>query len=459
MLYDDVREAIARYRMVECGDGVVIAVSGGADSMVLLHALHNLRDELGCRLVVAHLDHGLRPSSAGDARFVSEAAAALGLALESERVDVGQLARVRRGGLEDAAREARRTFLARVAAQHSAARIALGHTADDQAETLLYRLARGTGWAGLGAMAPVSGRLIRPLLSVTRAEVRQFASEQGIRWREDATNSDLRFARNRIRERVLPELVALNPDAARALTRTSALARDAETIARFAVDCVWPNVCLGETADCVRLSRVHLAAVPRAVQSEVVREALRRVRGDLHGLGHAHIHAVLSLVERSTEGARDLPRARVAADAEIVEVASRDASSTDWATTLPLGRTALDDVGLVVEASVGAWLGGAAPAPADAWAEVADADLIRFPLVARGRRPGDRFSPLGLGHDTRLKSFLINARVPRARRERLALICDQEKIVWIAGVRLSDAVKLGPATKRALTLRAEEVSR
>jgi tRNA(Ile)-lysidine synthase len=460
MLLDAVRSAIQRYSMIERGDRVVVAVSGGADSMALLFALHALSSDLDCELAVAHLDHGLRPTSAGDARFVEEQAARLGLPVMSERCDVRGEAAARRQGIEEAAREVRRAFLARVAAEWGAARIAMGHTADDQAETVLFRLARGTGWDGLCGMAPVYGRTIRPLLFLTRGEVRQFAADQGIPWREDETNGDVSFARNRIRERVLPELAAINPDVVRTVARFADIAGDMRGIERYVVDRLWRDVCESEGSGLLRLARTRVVALPPGVQSIVLREAICRARGDLRGVGRSHVAAARRLVGGEAErGELHLPRLRLLVSRGSIDflAGDRQPPSGSWVVPLPLGRTSVAAAGLSVEISLVARDKVPRMLAGNPWEEVADADAVKFPLVARGRRDGDRLAPLGMGRDVRLKSFLINARVPVVERDRLALVCDQEKIVWVAGVRLSDRVKLRDSTQRVLVMRAEEV--
>jgi tRNA(Ile)-lysidine synthase len=461
MLLEAVRAAIERYRMIELGDRVVVAVSGGADSIALLHALCALTPELGCSLFVAHLDHGLRSSSGDDARFVADAAAALGLPMVSERADVAALAASRGQGIEEAGREARREFLSRVADELGAVRVALGHTADDQAETILYRLARGTGWEGMCGMASVSGRFIRPLLSVSREEVRTFAAERGLRWREDETNADVRFARNRIRERILPELNLAHPGATRAIARSAELAREAREVERYALDRVWPTVCEREEAGSVHLRRRELATLPPAMRSAVLRDAMRRTRGGLRGIGRAHVAAVARLATSpALRGEQCLPRLRAVASPASLELSAvvKDAAIA-WTASLPLGRTALAEPQLVVNIAVCERDAVRSEGDPNPWAEMADADCVQFPLVARCRRPGDRFAPLGMDRDVRLKSFLANARIPVERRDRLALVCDRDKIVWVVGVRLSDAVKMRPSTRRVLVLRAEEVER
>ncbi len=460
MLLEMVRSAITAHSMIRPGDRVLVAVSGGVDSIVLVHALRELAPELGCDLVVAHLDHGLRLAAESDARFVVDVAASLGLEAVCERADVAGLAASRRGGLEEAGRIARREFLARIADAVGASRIALGHTADDQAETILYRLARGTGWEGLCGMAPVSGRSIRPLLGVPRAVVREYAVAQGLPWREDETNEDVSFARNRIRERVMPEFALVHPGATNALLRTADLARDAREIERYAMEQAWPRVYEMEDPGSVRLGREALAGLPTTMQAVVLREAMRRARGDLRGIGRAHVAAVGRLAASpSTHGERHLPRLRVAVTPTSLHFWKLGAAAVPWEQPLALGWTILDEPRLAVEVAVRGRESDDAPEDRGAWSELADADRVQFPLVARSRRPGDRFAPLGMGRDVRLKSFLINARVPVERRDRLALVCDRGRIVWVAGVRLSDEVKLRASTRRVLVLRAEEVGR
>jgi tRNA(Ile)-lysidine synthase len=206
------------------------------------------------------------------------------------------------------------------------------------------------------------------------------------------------------------------------------------------------------------MSRAALVRLPLAVQSVVLREAMRRARGDLNGIARPHVAAVRRwLADENEKGELHLPRLRVGFSSSTIEVVagSRDAAGDPWLVPLALGRTTLAEPGLVVELSV--LPRDEAPGVEGPWSEVADADCVRFPLVARGRRAGDRFAPLGMRRNVRLKSFLINARVPAERRARLLLICDQEKVVWVAGVRLSDSVRLRESTRRVLVLRAEEV--
>jgi len=457
MLDERVREIIERYGMIPRGGRVVVAVSGGLDSVVLLSVLHRLAASLDASLVVAHLDHGLRPESAADAAFVAELCGGLGIPVVTERVDVGALAESHRAGIEEAAREARHAFLDRVAREVSAERVALGHTADDQAETILFRLARGTGLEGLRGMDPVSERLIRPLLYVSRVDVRSYAEAQGLRWREDSSNVDLRFSRNRIRHRVLPELCTINPEAAEALERAGRLADEALDAVAYLVGYVWPSLEPSEKSGRVELSRSAFARLPESVQAFVLREAIRRARGTLRGIERAHVLAARRIVASTAPaGALDLPQARLDVSGDRVAIRGEvqaPAPRASWSVALPLGHSVLSEQRLTVDVCVEPLARRGEVPETDEWTELADAERIAFPLTLRTRREGDRFSPLGMSHDVRLKDFLINQRIPRAERERLPLLCDQEKVVWVVGLRLSERAKVTRSTTRVLRMR------
>ncbi|MBI3629760.1 MAG: tRNA lysidine(34) synthetase TilS, partial [Candidatus Rokubacteria bacterium] len=221
-MIDAVRDTIRRHAMLAGGEAVLVAVSGGADSVALLHVLAALAAELSLRLTVVHLDHGLRPDSAADAAFVESLARARGLPVVVDRIAVPP-----GGSLEARAREARYAALRRHAARLGADRVALGHTADDQAETVLMRLLEGAGPRGLAGIPPVRGRYIRPLIETRRAGIVETLTAAGLTWREDPSNRDPKFLRNRIRHELLPLLASTyNPAIVPALARAAALTRE-----------------------------------------------------------------------------------------------------------------------------------------------------------------------------------------------------------------------------------------
>jgi tRNA(Ile)-lysidine synthase len=295
------------------GDTLVAAVSGGADSVALLDALASLRRRRGFRVVAAHLDHGLRPGSSDDAAFCAALCERLAVPLVRGTADVRARAGRERGGLEQAARRERYLFLRRVREEESAVAIALAHTLDDQAETLLLRLLRGSGATGLSGMRTRSADLLRPLLEVSRREVLEHLRERGLSWREDPSNADPAHRRNRVRHELLPYLEArFNPRARAVLARTAGLLADEAAHLRAEAEALLARDSRVEGSSIV-LPRATLAEAPKALARAAVRQALART-GGLAQVGAGHVDRVLELARaKATPGCRvPLPGGREA---------------------------------------------------------------------------------------------------------------------------------------------------
>jgi tRNA(Ile)-lysidine synthase len=319
-LFERVRQTVVEQALFADGDALVVAVSGGADSTALALLLRDLAPGLGARVaVLAHLNHQLRPAADADEAFCRDLADRIGVPFASRRVDVRAEQRRRRTSLEDAARTVRYMFLSEVAAVHAASRIAVGHTRDDQAETVLLRLVRGAGPAGLAGIHPRMGQVIRPLLDARRREIEAWLRERGQPWCEDESNADRSIPRNKVRHEVLPGLLdAFGPGVVDVLARQAAVSRDdadwfemvaTETAARLVI----------EDGGAVAVERTALGALHPAIARRVVLTALRRVaatglgrrsRGGGAFVGFEHVEAVLALA-RAGSGALDLPGQRV----------------------------------------------------------------------------------------------------------------------------------------------------
>jgi tRNA(Ile)-lysidine synthase len=386
-----VRRQLKRQAMLPAGDLGLVAVSGGADSTALLLALH----QLGCRLAVAHLDHGLRAESAADAEWVRQLAGRLGLACVVERRDVAAYRRRRKLSLEAAAREVRHAFLRETAERLGAAATFLGHTADDQVETFLLRLIRGAGPAGLRGMQLKEGLLCRPLLDVWRADVEAWLRAEGCAWREDASNRDPRFLRNRVRHELLPLLASFNPGVKRVLLREARL----------------------------------LAEDQAAVEAEV----LRRL-----GLNARQIGAAL-------EGQAVILKGGVR-----LEAPRPKATSKPYEHRLPLpGMVRLEGLGSI--RARGVVLLGAPPR--EPGVEYVDLEQTGPDLRVRGRKPGDRFVPLGMAGSKKLQDFFVDEHLPLNRRDRWPLVTTAAgAIVWVVGMRIDERYKLTPGASTAIRL-------
>ncbi len=451
-----------RERLFEGVTRVLAGVSGGADSVAMVYALHYLLRASRMRLSLAHLHHGLRGAAAdADAVFVARLGAVLGLQVRIGRCDVAELARREKISLEMAGRRARLAFFAREAGGRGA--VALAHTADDQAETLLLRLARGASPAGLCGMRARSehgGLLrVRPLLDVRRAEVEGFLRAHGLAWREDASNRDDRFLRNRVRHELLPWMEKrLNPATRAALLRAARLLTDDEealaararrTLSRCAVP-----------PDPSGLDLARLGRAPAAVR--------RRVwTAWLHGAGVPAARVDFALVERldrmaAAPGAARrlaLPGGRHAVRSRgvlrLADVPARGAPPRPLRVRLP-GVTEAPGLGVVVraEAAVGFRRVPARGAlPAEVY--VRRARRGEAPLRLRAWRAGDRLAPVGLAGSRKLQDVFVDAGIPREERHRLPVLVSGAGVVWAPGGRVARAWAVPGPRAAAWRLRVE----
>ncbi|WP_052338254.1 tRNA lysidine(34) synthetase TilS [Nitrospina gracilis] len=302
---EKIQRTLAFHKMVKPGDHLVVAVSGGPDSVALLYALNRLQSEMVLRLTIAHLDHGTREgTSAEDAEFVRKTAARLGIPVVVERRDVPGACAKSGMSFQETARTIRLKFLESVREQVSAQKVAMAHTADDQAETVFINLLRGGGPRGLGGMRPFRGTLIRPLIDCTRKDVMEFLGKEGIEFREDSTNRDVQYLRNRIRMELLPYLEReYNPQVRQALQQTARILQwEEEHLNREAED--WFERLSREDPQKhqVILECEALKALPPALQARLVRLALERGRGNLRRVTFDHILKVLALLEPGQSG-------------------------------------------------------------------------------------------------------------------------------------------------------------
>ena len=439
-----VERTIRRHAMLAGGETVLAAVSGGSDSVGLLHALVGLAPAWRLRVHVVHVDHGLRADAARDADFVRTLGARLRVPVEiaTVRVPPGS-------SLEAQARTARYAALGAAADRLGAARIALGHTADDQAETVLMRLLAGAGVRGLAGIPPVRGRFVRPLIEQRRRDIVTELQRTGLAWVEDPSNRDPKFLRNRVRHELLPLLAdAYSPGVSDALARVAALARgtlDAlDRVAAAELD-RW-----GVRADgAVTLPVGPLAALPPPVAAEVLRRAAAELggRAPLRAWAHRGLGRVL---------ASPPPRRPVALGGVTVEVSgprlrlsTRRAPALAPRTLVPPARLALPEIGRTLEARLLDARDYAIPRGPDRVAF--DADALPGALAVRCRRAGDRFTPFG-GGERRLKTFLIDAKVPRWERGRVPLVEAAGAILWVAGFRRGALAPVTAASRRVLEL-------
>ena len=459
------RQALRRHRGAVADAPLIAAVSGGADSLAMLlslpPALRVRQPDGPSEIIVAHFSHGLRPTAdRREAALVEGIAGMLGFAFV--RGQAGAM----RGTGEAAARDARYSFLASVAHRYGASAVALAHTLDDQAETVLLRLARGTGLHGAGAIREWMGRtvdgktvaLLRPMLAVGRADTAAACAEAEVTPARDASNRLLRFGRNRVRHRVLPELERVSRGAHRALAR---FAQDAqadddllEALAQEAVKGVETR-----EEEAVRWPRAALAGLPAPLLTRVAQSAWRYLRGEGAALSAAQLAAVARLLRTSSGGESVLPDGfRFAVDQRQCRLGRETQRSVlppeGVSLTVP-GTTVAGPWRFTVRAQAGPGRSARDPLARSQWCAVLDADAVEHPVLVRARRPGDRFQPMGMPSEGRLQDVLVNAKVPRGSRATLPLLVTQRGIAWVAGVRVADWARTTDATKRVLVICAE----
>lgn len=450
--------------LLQPGETVVVAVSGGPDSVCLLGLLVELQAELALRLHVAHLNHGLRGAAAeDDARYVAELAARLGLAATSGRRDVLAYRKRQRLSLEEAAREVRYIFLADVAAAQGAAAVAAGHTAADQVETLLMHLVRGTGLAGLRGMAPRSvlrlpdGRrlaVVRPLLAIERAATERYCRERNLDPRLDATNEARELLRNRVRQELVPLLERFNPSFGAALLRLAQTAGDELAFVDGQAERAWADLAHAVEGSVV-LRAGPLRQLHPALQRHLLRRAVREVRGDLTDLAAVHVEYMRALLARPAGTQIDLPHDMVFA----VEYDAYRLSAGEPASPLP---PLAGEYGLAVPGTtlLPGWRVRASLLPrsqvqlptGEPWRACLDFARVGPDLAVRPRRPGDRFQPLGMAGTKRLQDFMVDARIPRRWRDRVPIVATPAQIVWVAGWRIDERARVMPTTETVLCL-------
>jgi len=473
------------------GEKLAVAVSGGPDSVCLLHILAKLQKELKVSLHVAHLNHQLRGiESEADANYVSDLAHQLAIPATIEGRDVKGYQAEHRLSLEEAAREVRYSFLTEVAKSIGTNLVAVGHTMDDHIETILLHLIRGTGTKGLRGLQPYSEwksksgsfTIIRPLLEVSRRETEDYCQSHELKPRIDVSNISLSPLRNRIRHQLLPLLKSYNPGIAQAVLRTGRIASDDIAFLDKQTAQLWDEVAQ-EQGETIVLDKKRFDQLPPAPKRYLFRAAVERLLGSTKDIEMRHIEQMLSAVNKPAGKRLSLPGGLIFSIEYSKYLLTLDPNSlsplpsldTEFQLRIP-GKTLFP--GWRVEASIidpsvvkGKPEGANTPSEIitplplikgkgtkgmglikNDFAAYFDLDKVGDKLLVRPRQPGDRFQPLGLDQPKKLNEFMIDAKIPRAWRQRIPIVCSPEHIIWVAGWRLDERVKVSEDTKKVLRL-------
>lgn len=410
---------------------ILVAVSGGADSVALLCLLHELSSRLELQLHVAHLDHGLRKSSQEEADYVVTLSRKLGLQVYVEQENVAHIARLRKENLEEVARNIRRAFLEQTAKNCNCSLIALGHNADDQAETFLMRLIRGSGTKGLGGMRPKNGLFVRPLLDFCHDELVEYLECRNLSWHEDESNQDISLTRNKVRHQLLPMLKNFNP---KIVKQIDTLCEQLQVEENFWEKMVRLKLLEIYTPDqdSYSLDRSLLAETDPALAGRVVRKALSEARGNIRSISATHIKDILKLAregppqaELHLPGIYALFRYNQIILSSHVEVEMKPFESVldrEGAYELPDGN--------VLEVSFEEHSAGE-----NALSVEFDGLSIKPPLLLRKWYAGDRFQPSGMTGTKKLQDFFVDNKMSREERNNTLLLIKNDKILWVVGLR------------------------
>jgi tRNA(Ile)-lysidine synthase len=499
-LESKVIDFIRRYSLISPEEIVVVGVSGGADSVCLLHVLAKWRKRLGIKLHIAHLNHQLRGiESEADAEYMSNLADSLGIPSTIERQDVAAYRTERKCSIEEAARELRYVFFARVAKEVRANRIAIGHTRDDQVETILMHILRGTGITGLCGLAPCSppaydsqgvswpagalgaaeGRrsnllVIRPLLDITREETANYCQEHELAPRVDSSNLSPSFFRNRLRLHLLPLLRQYNPSIDQALLRLADIAKEDNAFIEQHASELWDEVARQEN-NAIYLNRKKIASLPIALQRQLLRAALTKLAGDTRDIEANHIEAARSLLNKPVGKRISLPHGLICQGGYNELVIATPYSIRGKQSQLPPcpfpplpgkmplkvpGKTIFSGwkvLASIVREQITFLSSRVALSTSENTCQsnlVAHFDLQKTGtnLLVRQRHPGDRFQPLGMSMPKKLHEFMVDAKIPRSWRGRIPIVCSPQQIIWVVGWRIDNRVKLTEASKEILRL-------
>jgi len=459
-----VEEFLRRNDLV--GERLVVAVSGGPDSVCLLHVLAGLKEKLSLLLHVAHVDHGLRGDSAVDAAYVAHLAEGLGLPVTVERVDVQSYRRERALGLEEAAREVRYGFLASLAGDLDTPYIVTGHTASDHVETILLHLIRGAGLEGLVGLRPLTpwtqGErrivLVRPLLTTKRTETEEYCHQMRLKSCLDETNLSPAPLRNRIRLELLPYLRGYNPGIDEALVRLASSVDTDLSYLKTETAKAWETV-VKEADGAMALDKAAFLALPVAIQRHLLRSVLGWVQGGLKDIEKHHIENIMLNIGLPAGRHLDLPRGiAFTVDYNCYWLGRRDNLPSPYPAICgeyPLAIPGITHMpGWEVEARI-----EQERTLQDDGELVAyfDLELVGQGLAVRPWHPGDRFVPLGQGHDKKIRAFMIAQKVPRHWRRHVPLVVSPQQIAWLVGQRLDDRAKVTASTRRILRLQFKRV--
>jgi tRNA(Ile)-lysidine synthase len=449
---------IAESRLFGSGSRIIVGVSGGPDSMALFSILNELSRSWELELIALYCHHGLRPAADREAEFVCHWAGQWGWPFATSRVDVRTFQKENKISLLEAARTLRYGVFQSSLEKYQADKVALAHTANDQAEEVLIGLIRGAGLGGLGGMPLQRDCFIRPLLATYRAEILTYLAERDLPYLEDESNQDRRFLRARVRHHLLPELERYSPNILIQLNRTADLLKKDEAFLQEKTGRIMARA-LVPLKTGVGFSRALLKKLPPAILSRLLQKALFRVKGDLRSIGSVHLLSLMDVVYGpSLRGRTPLPGGMEACweqDRMVLQSAvSLDPAPPEFSALVEgPGTIFIREIGAEISFEQVSIDSRTVRKTGNKRQVLVDWEKIQWPLVVRNLQSGDRFQPLGLRGTKKVTRLLMDRKIPRSQRDRIPIVFSGGKIVWIVGLEIGESFALREQSRQALRLK------
>jgi tRNA(Ile)-lysidine synthase len=453
-IFEKVKETIIKYSMITRGDSILIGLSGGADSVCLLILLHTLKDELGIDISAAYIDHGFRPDEVpAEIEFCGKFCDEINVPFTVGKIEPKSYAAAEGMNKQEAARVLRYKALEDIATETGAYKIALAHNADDQAETLLMHLVRGSGPLGLSGIPPVRGRIIRPLIETERGEIENALSKEGLDYVTDSSNLKNDYLRNRVRHFIIPALKNINRDFIRTVLRTTYIFRDEERYFDILVTKTLMKLISRKSDEHIELFLAPTEYMDTVLLRRVLRRALAETKS-LRGLGLDHIEDLIKLIKSGRSGDRIyLPHSirAIKSYATLILTSEPPTRLPEYIINEP-GEVVLKESSLVLRLSVCERDPEEDDLGDGKKIACLDADKLAFPLKVRPRKSGDYFYPLGLGMRKKIQDYFVDEKIPRDERDAVPLLTTGADIAYIVGHRVDDRFKVDDNTSRVLRL-------
>lgn len=435
---------IVQFNMLEKGDKVIACVSGGADSIYLLHNLYAIKEMFNLTILVAHVNHGIRDTAKRDEDFVLKTSRDLGLKAKTIRVNMNEYAKEHKLSSEEAGRNLRYEFFRKLSKKHG--KIFLAHNANDQAETVLQRIIRGTGIEGLSSMSFVSDGLYRPMLNIRRSEIISYIEENKIKYVEDETNYQTIYARNKIRLNVIPYIEEhFNSGFIDSLLRLSEISTENYLYVKSKVDEYIKNNYKNSVLNVKGLKSERDYFI-----SEVVRQFLRLELGNIDGLSKQNILDTVEIIKNSTSSRVTLPKnisIEISYDSLFIKSEDEDVEFGPIELIEGLNETEIGNIRIKSNSSYRV---------SDNMISI-DQEKIKGKLYIRNKRSGDKFMPFGMKNNKKLKDYFIDEKIDRTKRNFVPIICDDENIIWVSPYRLSEMYSVDRNTRKIMNIILEEI--